>query len=237
LRQSHEYTGCVDSSPASKEHWMSSLHRGCLNKDTSDKYRLYSHLRALPSRNIPDANEVIKRKFTLRRSTLRNNADSHYDDESEIEANKSALSSVFLEDSTRPPEASEEVMPELFTVNEFFDYLWSDNWKEKICLRVVGGKLLKLLLTALYDLERRQKLHSHILRANLNNRRFVAKEGEESSRESSAIKHASSVFSQKRRSTLVKSKKSNRKKLSKNTNNDESANATNTSRVTKPQEK
>ncbi|BFY98847.1 hypothetical protein BsWGS_01886 [Bradybaena similaris] len=185
LRHSHDHNKCVDRSATSESHWLNSLHRGCLSKDTSDKYRLYSHLRALPSRKLFDSfvfDDVSHRthshlKTDVYHSTPTSTEHVYRDEEDEVELSKLSLSPVLREDSTRPPEACEEIAPELFTVNEFFNYVWSDNWSEEIYLRVVGGNLLKMLLTALYDLEQRQKLNSHIIHANLNNiRKYTTKE-------------------------------------------------------------
>lgn len=61
-------------------------------------------------------------------------------------------------------------MDTVISPDEFFNYLWSDDWDEDTCLRVVGGELLDLLLMSLYELEKNQQLNSHVVYANLNNR-------------------------------------------------------------------
>ncbi|GFO14548.1 hypothetical protein PoB_004105300 [Plakobranchus ocellatus] len=79
-------------------------------------------------------------------------------------------SPVIFEDLTCPPQAIEDANPALFSLDELLNYLRSQEWRDTMRLRVVGGELLRALNNALFSLERRRLINPHYVYAHANNR-------------------------------------------------------------------
>ncbi|BFY98845.1 hypothetical protein BsWGS_01885 [Bradybaena similaris] len=163
---------CLEASTTSKAAWLKSLHQGCLNKSVNDKLRAYSHLRSLSSKlTTLHGNEARGRRHTLHLDDSKGEIDDNVREQEEVvQPEQPGQSLAILEDYSRPPLATEEVTPLLFTPTSFFHYLNSDNWGGQVSLRVINGELLSLLLGALCSLEMQFRVNSNIVHANLNNR-------------------------------------------------------------------